>query len=60
MEVRIRLQRIGKSAKSRSNYRVVAIRKNTSRDADHLEILGHYDPARKPAVVSIDVDKVDK
>ncbi len=60
MEVRIRLQRIGKSAKKKYNYRVVAIKKATKRDSRNLEILGHYDPAKKPALFSIDNEKLDQ
>ena len=41
MEVKIRLQRAGKTAKGRYNYRVVAISKTRARDGRHLEILGH-------------------
>ena len=60
MEVKIRLQRAGKTAKKRYNYRVVAISKANARDGRHLEILGHYDPAKKPAVISIDQAKLEK
>jgi len=60
MEVKIRLQRAGKSAKNRYNYRVVAISKATARDGRHLEILGHHDPAKNPAVTSINLEKIDK
>lgn len=61
MEVRIRLQRAGnKSAKSRYNYRIVAMSKTKARDSRHLDIIGHYDPARKPAVYDINVEKLDK
>ncbi len=60
MGVRIRLQKAGKSAKGRYNYRVVAISKTKSRDSRHLEILGHYDPAQNPAIFKIDQEKLDK
>jgi len=60
MEVRVRLQKAGKSAKGRYNYRIVAISRTSGRQAKHLEIIGHYDPAKKPAVISIDQDKMDK
>ena len=60
MEVKIRLQRAGKPASKRYNYRIVAISKASSRDSRHLELLGYYDPAKKPAVVSIDKDKLNK
>ncbi|MCA9406490.1 MAG: 30S ribosomal protein S16, partial [Candidatus Omnitrophica bacterium] len=46
MEVRLRLQRAGKSSKGRYNYRIVAIPKKTGRDSKHLEILGYYDAAK--------------
>ncbi len=58
MEVRIRLQKIGKSAKKHYNYRIVAISKTNKRDGAHLEILGHYDPAKKPAAVSINKERI--
>ena len=60
MEVRIRLQRSGKAASKRYNFRVVAISRTKSRDGKHLETLGHYDPSKKPAVFSIDQDKLNK
>ncbi len=60
MEVRIRLQRSGRSSKHRYNYRVVAISRNEGRDSRHLEILGHYDPAKKPAEININQEKLDK
>jgi len=60
MEVKIRLQKAGKSARQRYNYRVVAISRSQTRDGRYLEVLGYYDPAKKPAVVSIDKEKLDK
>jgi len=60
MEVRIRLQRAGKSAKKHYNYRVVAISRTDGRQGRYLDILGHYNPAQKPAAVTIDQEKLDK
>ena len=60
MEVRIRLQKSGKSANKRYNYRVVAISRSKSRDSKHLDLLGYYDPSKKPAVVSINKEKLNK
>jgi len=60
MQVMIRLQRVGKSPNKKFNYRVVAISKSSSRDGRRLEILGHYDPTKQPAVFSIKQDKLDK
>ncbi|OGX36411.1 MAG: 30S ribosomal protein S16 [Omnitrophica WOR_2 bacterium RIFCSPHIGHO2_02_FULL_50_17] len=60
MEVRIRLQKAGKTARKHYNYRIVAISRALNRQGRHLDILGYYDPARKPATVSIDHEKLDK
>ena len=60
MEVRIRLQRAGKPASKRYNYRIVAISRAETRDGRHLDLLGYYDPAKKPASVSIDQAKLEK
>ena len=60
MEVRIRLQKAGKSANKRYNYRIVAISRGSSRQSRHLELLGYYDASKKPAVVSINHEKLDK
>ena len=60
MEVRIRLQKPGKSASKRYNYRIVAISRERARQGGHLDILGHYDPSKKPAVFSINKEKLEK
>lgn len=60
MEVRIRLQRAGKQANKRYNYRVVAMSKAQKRDGRHLELLGYYDPSKKPASFSINKEKLEK
>lgn len=60
MEVRIRLQKAGKTASKRYNYRIVAITRPNARQGRHLDILGYYDPAKKPASVSLDQAKVEK
>jgi small subunit ribosomal protein S16 len=51
----IRLRRVG-SAK-RPHYRVVVANSRDWRDGRFLDILGHYDPRRDPAVVKIDTEK---
>lgn len=60
MEVRIRLQKAGKTSRKHYNYRVVAISRAASRHGRHLDILGHYDPAKQPAEVSINHEKLEK
>ncbi|OGX25641.1 MAG: 30S ribosomal protein S16 [Omnitrophica WOR_2 bacterium RIFCSPHIGHO2_01_FULL_48_9] len=60
MEVRIRLQKAGKTANKHYNYRIVAINRTASRQADNLEILGYYDPSKKPASISINREKLNQ
>jgi small subunit ribosomal protein S16 len=60
MEVKIRLQRAGKSSKGRYNYRIVAISRTKPRDSKHIEVVGYYDAAKNPAVISVNNEKLDK
>ncbi|MBN1869637.1 MAG: 30S ribosomal protein S16 [Candidatus Omnitrophica bacterium] len=60
MEVIIRLQKAGKSANKRYNYRIVALSKASKRDGRYLDLLGYYDPAKKPAFASLNRQKLDK
>jgi small subunit ribosomal protein S16 len=59
MEVRIRMQKLGDPAQKNFNWRIVAIPKQSPRDGRVLEILGHYDPSKKPAAYKLDVARVD-
>jgi len=54
--VKIRLMRLG--AKKRPCYRIVAADVRAPRDGKFLEILGYYDPTKKPHVLKVDEDKV--
>ena len=60
MQVRLRLQRAGKSAKGRANYRIVAISRTKAKQARHLDIIGYYDPVKKPAVIKVNREKLDR
>ncbi len=60
MQVRIRLQKAGKVANKRYNYRIVAISRRDARDSRHLEILGFYNPARSPASLSINKERLNE
>ncbi len=60
MQVRIRLQKAGKTANKRYNYRIVAISRAEARDSRHLEVLGYYDPAKKPASLSVNKDRISE
>lgn len=53
----IRLRRAG--SKKRPFFRVVVADSRTARDSSFVEILGHYNPRSKPAVVHVDNERVD-
>ena len=53
----IRLRRAG--SKKRPFFRVVVTDSRTARDSSFVEILGHYNPRTKPAVVQVDQERVD-
>ena len=53
----IRLRRAG--SKKRPFFRVVVTDSRSARDSSFVEILGHYNPRTKPAVVKIDKDRVE-
>lgn len=59
MEVRIRLQKAGKASNKAYNYRIVALPRKEGRDGRTLDILGYYDPAKKPAAFSLDKEKIN-
>ena len=52
----IRLARIGK--KKHPFYRVVVTEKTRPRNGRFVEIVGTYDPQKKPSVVDVDRDRV--
>ena len=52
----IRLRRAG--SKKRPFFRVVVTDSRAARDSSFVEILGHYNPRTKPAVVKVDKDRV--
>lgn len=51
----IRLRRTGST--KRPYYRVVVADSRAWRDGRFIEVLGHYDPRRNPAVVKIDSER---
>jgi small subunit ribosomal protein S16 len=52
----IRLARIGKTKKP--FYRVVVIDKRRPRNGRFVEIVGTYDPLKKPAEVKLEVERI--
>jgi len=55
--LRIRLARTG--AKKKSSYRIVVIDRERARDGRFVEIVGHYNPRRNPAELSVKRERVD-
>jgi small subunit ribosomal protein S16 len=53
----IRLRRAG--SKKRPFFRVVVADSRAARDSSFVEILGHYNPRSKPAVVNVDKERVE-
>lgn len=53
----IRLRRAG--AAKKPHYRVVVADSRAWRDGRFVEVLGHYDPRKDPAVVKIDAERAD-
>ena len=54
--VKIRLTRSG--SKKRPFYRIVAADSRSPRDGKFLEILGFYDPRKKPHVLEVNKERV--
>ena len=52
----IRLRRAG--SKKRPFFRVVVADSRAARDSSFVEILGHYNPRAKPALVDVDQERV--
>jgi len=57
LAAKIRLQRMG--SKSKPFYRVVVMDESSPRDSETLEILGIYDPRKKPSLFEVDKEKVE-
>ena len=56
--VKIRLARHG--AKKKPFYRIVVTDTRSPRDGRFIEQIGYYDPTRKPTVVEIKKEKLDR
>jgi small subunit ribosomal protein S16 len=57
LAVKIRLARHG--AKKRPYYRVVVADAHSRRDGRFLEQVGRYNPLTKPALIELDLDKIN-
>ena len=55
--VAIRLRRAG--SKKRPFFRVVVTDSRAARDSSFVEILGHYNPRTRPAIVDVNKERVE-
>jgi small subunit ribosomal protein S16 len=53
----IRMRRAG--SKKRPFFRIVVTDSRAARDSRFVEILGHYNPRTRPAIVKIDAERMD-
>jgi small subunit ribosomal protein S16 len=53
--LKIRLTRMG--SKKKPSYRIIVIEGSRARDGRFIEILGHYDPRKKPSAVNLNKEK---
>ena len=49
----------GAGSKKRPFFRVVVTDSRTARDSRFVEILGHYNPRTKPALVDVNKERID-
>lgn len=56
MAVKLRLRRMG--AKQKPFYRIVAADSRFPRDGRFIEVVGTYNPIKKPAEIKLDEEKV--
>jgi small subunit ribosomal protein S16 len=59
MAVIIRLRKMSDTAKKRYNFRIVAIDDSNPRDGRVLEELGYYDPAKNPAALKLNKERIE-
>jgi len=58
MAVKLRLRRTG--AKNQPRYRIVAADARSPRDGRFIEVIGHYDPTRRPHEAVINAELAQK
>jgi len=59
MSVRVRLGRVGKGTKKRPFFRIYVMDRHKNRDGKIIEMIGIYDPTKKPYVFRINKEKYD-
>lgn len=59
MAVKIRMRKISDTSKKRYNFRIVVMEGTKARDGRVIEELGYYDPAKQPASLKLDKDRIE-
>jgi len=59
MSVKIRLRKISDTSKKRYNFRISVIEGSGPRDGRVIEELGYYDPAKEPAALKVNKERVE-
>ncbi len=57
--VKIRLRKPGKPVKHRYHFHIVACDAREAREGKVLEVLGYYDPSKKPVFYDLRLDRID-
>jgi small subunit ribosomal protein S16 len=50
--------RVDKFSKQNYHSRIIVVDSRKARDGKHIEVLGYYNPAKEPALVSLDMERV--
>ena len=58
MAVKIRLRKVSDTSKKRYNFRISVIEGSGPRDGRVLEEVGYYDPAKQPASLKLDKERI--
>lgn len=59
MAVTIRLRKISDTSKKRYNFRISVLEGSGPRDGRVLEELGYYDPAKEPAALKVNKERIE-
>ncbi len=57
--VKIRLRKPGKPVKHRYHFHIVACDAREAREGKVLEVLGYYDPSKKPVFYDLRLERID-
>ena len=58
--VKIRLRKPGKPVKHRYHFHVVVCDSREAREGKVLEVVGYYDPSKKPVYLDLKLDRIEE